>query len=136
LLRGAELGSAKSYGQLAVAYIKGHGVQKDDKKTRHFRELAAIGGDVRSRSQLALLEVKAGNVDKGIKHAKIAASFGHAGDLNNIKVCFLRLGPATRDDYEQALHSYQQYLEEVKSDQRDMAAAFYDKYKYLIHEQE
>ena len=32
-------------------------------------------------------------------------------------------GHATKDDYAEALQSYQAYLDEVKSDQRDQAAA-------------
>ena len=44
-------------------------------------------------------------------------------------------GLATRDDYQQALLSYQQYIEAVRSDQRDEAAAFCgDKYGYLFEE--
>ena len=39
-------------------------------------------------------------------------------------------GHATNDDYAKALRSYQAYLDEIKSDQRDMAAAAYDQYKY------
>jgi len=33
-------------------------------------------------------------------------------------------GYATKDDYAKALQSYQSYLDEIKSDDRDMAAAF------------
>ena len=32
-------------------------------------------------------------------------------------------GYATKDDYATALHSYQSYLDEIKSDQRDQAVA-------------
>ena len=41
-----------------------------------------------------------------------------------------RDGYATKDDYTKALQSYQAYLEEIKSIQRDNAAAFSDQYKY------
>ena len=37
---------------------------------------------------------------------------------------------ATRDDYEKALKDYQAYLVEIKSDDRDKAAAYDDEYKY------
>ena len=33
-------------------------------------------------------------------------------------------GYATKDDYAKALQSYQSYLDEIKSDDRDTAAAF------------
>ena len=39
-------------------------------------------------------------------------------------------GHATKYDYAKALKSYQAYLSEVRSDQRDKAAAFSDRYKY------
>jgi TPR repeat protein len=69
LLRAGELGSAKSYHQLAYAYMKGYGVEKDEKKTRHYFELAAIGGNVGSRHNLGVFEELAGNtIGKAIKH--------------------------------------------------------------------
>ena len=37
---------------------------------------------------------------------------------------------ATKDDYTKALRAYQSYLAEIKSDQRDKAAASDDKFKY------
>ena len=37
---------------------------------------------------------------------------------------------ATKDDYTQALRAYQAYVVEIKSPQRDEAAAFNDAYKY------
>ena len=41
-----------------------------------------------------------------------------------------RDGYATKDDYAKALKAYQAYLSEIKSDDRDKAAAFSDKFKY------
>jgi TPR repeat protein len=118
LLRGGELGSAKSYGQLVIACDEGKGVEKDEKKARHFEKRAAIGGDVGSRHNLGVF----------------VSGLGHTGSLNNIKLRFLKRGRATRDDYLQALLSYQKYLEEVRSDQRDEAAAFDDDNMYLFEE--
>jgi hypothetical protein len=59
----------------------------------------------------------------------IAASFGQSVSLKDIKISFLR--DEATIDYQQALSSYQQYIEEVRSDQQDKAAAFDDKYKYF-----
>ena len=39
-------------------------------------------------------------------------------------------GHATKEDYAKALRSYQAYLDEIRSNQRDEAAAAKDKYKY------
>jgi hypothetical protein len=48
-----------------------------------------------------------------------------------MKKALLR-GHATKDQYGQALRQYQEYLDEVKSDQSDKAAAHSDEFKYLI----
>lgn len=55
--RGAELGSANSYGQLASAYCYGP-VQKGEKKSRNFYKLSAICGSVHTRHTLAVLELQ------------------------------------------------------------------------------
>jgi len=39
-------------------------------------------------------------------------------------------GYATEHDYARALKGYQAYVREIKSDDRDKAAAFDDEYKY------
>ena len=39
-------------------------------------------------------------------------------------------GNATKDDYAKALQVYQEYVNEIKSAQRDEAAAFDEYYKY------
>ena len=43
---------------------------------------------------------------------------------------FFSKGHARKDDYAKALRSYQAYLDEINSDQRDKAAAVRDEYKY------
>jgi hypothetical protein len=40
-------------------------------------------------------------------------------------------GNATKECYEKALRSYQQYMDKIKSDQRDEAAAFSEEFNYL-----
>jgi len=40
------------------------------------------------------------------------------------------IGYATKDDYTKALQSYQEYLGEIKSCQRDKAAAAHERYRY------
>lgn len=53
----------------------------------------------------------------------IAARSGYANSLEKIKGLY-KYGDATKDDYTKALRSYQTYLDEIKSRQRDEAAAF------------
>ncbi len=68
LLRGGQLGSARSYGNIGKAYIEGDVVEKYLKKVMHLCELAAIGGEVGSRHNLGVYKYHAGNKDKAIKH--------------------------------------------------------------------
>jgi len=59
----------------------------------------------------------------------IAVSSGYHDSLKMIQqMC--SIGYATKDDYAKALKSYQAYLAEIKSDDRDKAVAYSDEYKY------
>ena len=40
-------------------------------------------------------------------------------------------GHAKKEDYEDALRCYQSCIEEIRSEQRDIAAAYQDSYKYI-----
>ena len=59
----------------------------------------------------------------------IAAGCGYTDSLELIKKMFMK-GHATKDDYAKALQVYQAYLIEIKSAQRDEAAAADEAYKY------
>ena len=59
----------------------------------------------------------------------IAVRAGYANSLKEVKDLYSK-GHATKDDYTRALQSYQAYLGEIKSKQRDEAAAFHEKYRY------
>ena len=54
------------------------------------------------------------------------------GDHDSLKMIqqMYKDGDATKDDYAKALQAYQAYLDEIKSDDRDEAAAYSDRYKY------
>jgi TPR repeat protein len=130
-IRGAELGSAMALSVVARAYYVGcdDAIAKDEKKARHYYELAAMKGNNQSRCHLGVEEAKDGKYDKALKHWLISCGRGHHASLENIKHLFMN-GNATKEDYGKALRSYQQYIDEVKSDQRDKAAAFDGKFKY------
>ena len=66
---------------------------------------------------------------RAVKHHMIAVSFGDNDSLEKIKRMF-KNGDATKEDYTQALRSYQAYLGNIKSPQRDEAAAANENYKY------
>jgi len=125
----AELGFARAYFNIGAAYDCGRGVEVDKKKANHYYELAAMGGDAQARHNLGNFEGRAGNMDRAIKHFMIAVRGGEKDSLSNIQKLH-SIGRATKEEYLKALRSYQEYLNEVKSTQRDEAAAAHDEYKY------
>ena len=127
--RAAELGHAEAYYNIGIAYDLGNGVGRDENKALYYWELAAMGGNEISRHNLGAKEGQAGNMDRALNHLMIAAGFGENDSLENIKQMFMDRD-ATKDDYAKALRSYQAYLVEIKSPQRDEAAAFDENYKY------
>ena len=127
--RAAELGLAGAYTNIGYAYDYGQGVEVDKKKAKHYYELAAMEGDLMARYNLGNIEKNAGNIERALKHYLIAVRGGYADSLNKIKELYLN-GHATKDDYRKALKVYQEYLGEIKSAQRDEAAAADDDYRY------
>jgi hypothetical protein len=126
--RAAELGSAwpsaSAYKNLAVIYHNGHGTVKDETKSKYYFELAAIAGNPKARGVLGHFDARAGSFDRAIKHWLIAASCGDDKAVDSIKFA-MTMGNATKDHYEQALRGYQQWVNEVRSADRDRAAAYY-----------
>ena len=88
-----------------------------------------MGGHVNARHNLGAKEGQAGNMDKALKHYMISARCGDNDSLENIKQMYMN-GDATKDDYAKALRVYQENLIEIKSAQRDEAAAVRDEYTY------
>ena len=109
--------------------VYGEGLEIDKKKANHYYELAAIGGNVSARYNLGNNEWRSGNCDRALKHYMIAIRSGEMDSLDTIKEMY-KEGHAKKDDYTSALRSYQAYLGEIKSVQRDEAAAAYEKYRY------
>ena len=128
-LRAGELGCAAAYNNIGRSYFNGIGVERNEKKAMDYYELGAMRGDVYSRHNLGVLEKRSGNIDRAMKHFMIAVEFGYGRSLVHIKGFFMD-GHATKDEYEKALRSHQAYLDEIRSVQRDEAAAFNDRYKY------
>ena len=124
-----ELGNTKSYSSIGGAYDNGNGVERDEKKALHYYELAAMAGDSISRLNLGNAEGRKGNYDRALNHFMISVEFGLHESLETIKRMFMN-GQAAKDDYAKALQAYQAYLSEIKSPQRDEAAAFNEDYKY------
>ena len=125
----ADLGDPTGYNGIGVAYELGHGVEVNKKKAKHYYELAAMGGDEMARCNLGNIERREGNADKALRHHMIAVRGGFSESLKTIQEMYSH-GHATKEDYSKALQSYQTYLEEIKSDQRDKAAVADERYRY------
>ena len=125
--RAAQHGYTTSYYNIGNAYLFGRGVEKNEKKAVHYWELAAIGGYTNAMHNLGALSKLP---DRAIKHFTIAAGGGRNDSLNMIQQMYMK-GLATKDDYAKALRVYQEYLDEIKSDQRDKAIASSERYKYM-----
>jgi len=127
--RAAELGSAKAYNDIGYAYSNGKGVEVDKKKAKHYYEIGAMGGNASARYNLGNDELRAGNMNRALKHYMIGVECGHHSSLEEIKKLYA-YGFATKKDYAKALQAYQEYLGEIKSAHRDKAAAFHEEYRY------
>ena len=89
-----------------------------------------MGGNAEARYNLGVHEENAGNIERALKHYMIAVRDGDNDSLNRIQTLFRTNKRATKDDYSNALQAYQAYLREIKSDERDKAAAANEYYKY------
>ena len=127
--RAGDLGCLEAYNSIGVTYNNGEGVEVDKKKANHYYELAAMKGSVNARLNLAFEEAKAGSLERAMKHFMIAVGGGNADSLKSIHKLY-ELNVATKEDYSKALQAYQEYLHEIKSDQRDKAAAANEANRY------
>ena len=121
-VQAGELGHADAYCNVGYAYENGNGAEIDKKKANHFYKLAAIRGDVYARYNLGVDEEDLGSMNRALKHYMIAAEGGEPISLKKIQKLYTN-GHATKDDYATSLRAYQAYLVEIKSAQRDKAAA-------------
>ena len=122
-LRAGELGITGSYYDIANAYFYGRGVERDIRKAKYYDELAAIGGDVEARHNLGVTEERAGNMERAIKHWMMSAGAGYEISLTEIRKGYMN-GHLTKDDFDKALRAHKESKDEMKSEQREAAAAF------------
>ena len=123
--KAAELGSIKAHASVAIAYIKGEGVEKNMVKALHHWKLSAIGGHELSRYNLGCLDSQAGNVDEAMKHFIIAAKSGYNKSLQKVGEGY-KSGYVSKDDYANTLRAFQHSRNEMKSEERSKAAAKHD----------
>ena len=86
-----------------------------------------MAGDPEARNNVGCMEGSAGNHNRALKHYMIAVSSNFS--LSMIRKMYAS-GHATKDDYAKALREYQAFLGEIKSPQRDEAAAAFEDNKY------
>ena len=118
-----------AYNNIGHSYSNGWGVERDEERAKHYLELAAMGDDSYARYNLGIGEYRAGNSDRALKHFMIAVRGGDTDSVKEIQRIYMD-GHVAKDHYANALRSHQAYLNEIKSDQRDKAAAFHDCYRY------
>jgi len=123
--KAAELGSTNAHFNLATAYHNGYGVEQDRDKALQYWTLSAIGGDETGRYNLGAIEKANGNIDRAYKHWMIAARCGEDDSLKMVGVGY-KAGHVTKEDYATTLRAYQSCGNEMKSKQRDIAAAAHD----------
>jgi len=129
LKKATHYGNADAYTNVGGMYMIGEGVDVNGKMGVHYLELAAIGGNLHARYNMGLAEMKRGNNERALKHYMIAVKDGDFDSLQKVKFLYSN-GRATKNDYADSLKSYQVYLDEIKSDQRDEAASYDEQYKY------
>ena len=105
-----------------MSYQNGDAVEVDMKKAKHYFELAAMGGNVKARTNLSFIEGQAGNHHRAYKHLLIGARAGDDLSLDNVKRGY-KYGLITKDEYADTLRVYHERQKEMKSDERDKAAA-------------
>ena len=123
-----KLGSPNAYGSIAELYAHGEGVERDLKRAKHYWELSAIRGDVYSRHNLAIYEMKLGNITRGIKHFVIAAKSGYEPVLKDITK-LREKGLITEKDYKDILLAFNEAAGKMKSEQREEAARWVEEYE-------
>ena len=121
-IRAGELGCSAGYSHAGYAYFEGQGVGKDEKKAKHYYQLAAMGGNASARHNIGCMEGRAGNYNRAIKHLTIAARAGYKLSFDGLKQFYSR-GDLAKDEYEKILRAYQESKDEMKSDKRDAANA-------------
>ena len=123
--KSGELGCARAYHCLGRSYADGRGFEMDKKKAKYYWEIAAMNGDAQARIELGGIEFEQGNYDRAYKHYMIAARAGNEKALEGVKAGYMD-GIVTKDEYAGTLRAHHDRQKEMKSDERDKAATFYN----------
>jgi TPR repeat protein len=113
-VRAANLGYKKAHCFLAEEYRRGG----DVKKAKFHFEAAAMAGDEVARNNLGSLEYNSGNIERAIKHLRIAASAGSFDAMHHL-ITFFKAGAVSRESIESTLAAYNSSCAEMRSEARD-----------------
>jgi hypothetical protein len=123
LHKSAKLGNHIAHHNLSICYQNGDIVEKDIRKETYHRQLAAMAGNIHARYNLGCDEYNAGNMDRAYKHYMISANDGCDLAMKAVQEGY-NSGFVTKDDYAKTTRAYGNTIDEMKSDDRDRAAAF------------
>ena len=122
--KAAALGDASAHYDLSIMYMKGEGVEKDEKKAFYHMEEATIRGHAYARHNLGVYEGRKGRIERAVKHLIIAANLGDDEPLQALKKCY-KHGDVSKEDFAAALRARKAAVDATKSPQRELAAKFY-----------
>lgn len=105
-LKAGELGCAEAYFNLGIIYDVGNGVERNQKKARHYHELAILRGDVCARYSLGCMDVDTGDFVRASKHFMVGAKAGHDQCMKMVKE-YVDNSLITNDEYAATFRSYQ-----------------------------
>ena len=121
LTKAAGLGDVNTHYHLSRLYVRGEGVEKDEKKGLYHFEEAAIAGHPEARFHLACYEGGRGRCDRMVEHLIISANLGHDESIQGLKLCY-KEGKVSKEDFASALRGHQAAVNETKSPQREEAS--------------
>jgi len=120
--KSAKLGFHNAHFNLSDCYQKGSITERDTRKATYHRELGAMAGNANARYNLGCDEYYAGNMDRAYKHWMISANVGHDLSMKSVQEGYRR-DFVTKDDYAKTIRAHGNSIDEMKSDDRDTAAA-------------
>ena len=83
-----------------------------------------------ARYNLGCKEGNAGNTSRAVRHWMMSAGAGFDLSLEAIRKGFMAEA-ITKDDFEKALRAHKEAKDEMKSDQREAAAAYQNQMHYV-----
>jgi TPR repeat protein len=122
--KSAKLGNNIAHFNLSVCYQKGSIVEKVTRKATYQKQLAAMAGNVQARYSLGCDEGNADNMDRAYKHWMISVNDGCHSSMKEVQEGY-KSGFVTKDDHAKTTRAYGNSIDEMKSDDRDRAAAVF-----------